>query len=132
MNRYLVCILLFALLFSLCSCGKKNNAGNEDKSAETDNSQSSVSSYIDEDTIDGSIDPDVEDVPELDLGLSDSDNSDADKSDNANSKGASVSSDNTGGSGNNSDSGSGSGAVGNTAESNGENDQTNDGWEPLT
>lgn len=61
MKKIIVLSMIFILVLTFCSCGKK--AKTEDKSLNDKSDTSSV--ILAEDTIDGSVDIDVDDIPEL-------------------------------------------------------------------
>ena len=60
-KRIIVLSMIFILVLTFCSCGKK--AKTNDKSSGDKSDESSV--ILAEDTIDGSVDIDVDDIPEL-------------------------------------------------------------------
>ena len=60
-KRIIVFLMIHVLVLTFCSCGKK--AKTNDKSSGDKSDESSV--ILAEDTIDGSVDIDVDDIPEL-------------------------------------------------------------------
>lgn len=60
-KRIIVLSMIFILVLTFCSCGKK--AKTNDKSSGDKSDESSV--ILSEDTIDGSVDIDIDDIPEL-------------------------------------------------------------------